>query len=264
MLIFNVNGEKVSCPVNWEEATTRVYQRLASDLKEGDNAVKVFSILTGKNYTQLWEASDETLEAAIYQATAFVVNSPQEFKKKPRAKTFRFKDGRTVTIPEKIHRMTVGQNFQIRQEMRKAAKEGKPVESLISIALAIYLQPLLDAAPFDFDRAVELEAEIAEMSIFDTYPAGFFLLNRLLNSGPALMPLSLSSKIRWWRLWPRLPKLKSWSLTVICISLIAMPGLTAPSRVLSSKSPLMSSCPCFWHGKSVTSTTSDLRPKRSY
>lgn len=262
MLVLEVNGKKERCPVCWEECTVRIFQRLVSDLKEGDDAVKVFSILTGTSYSKLWESDQEDLEAAIYQATAFVFNQVPEFKQQPTPKTFKL-GGRVVTLPGKIARLTVGQNFQMRQELMKASKEGRSPESLLSIAMAIYLQPIVDASGFNMDRARELEEEILDMNIFDVYPAAFFLLNRLQSSGTTGTGYWLANLMRLPKWWPKLPRWRSLSRLVTCFSLTAMLITTDNCQELCRGNLLMSSCLSSWHGSSVKNTTGDMPKRRS-
>lgn len=258
MLIFNVNGKRTECPVSWEECKVRTYQRLKTEAKEGDHAVKIFSILTGTEFSKVWEAQAEDIEAGIYQATAFVFNQPETFREEPKPQYFRL-GNETVLVPQKIGSLTVGQNFRMRQELAAAAKEGKPLESLLSIATAIYLQPLVDRAPFDMDRARELEKEILEMNIYDVFPIGFFLLNRLMPRFSVGTLFSLQNLTRFWNGLPKKLKLSYSLLLTISFSLSAMPGLSASCLAWSSRNPSttlwLSSTP----GSSATSTTNDLQ-----
>jgi hypothetical protein len=257
MLVLKVNDTKVKCPVCWEEVTVRQYQRIVSELQTGDTAIKIFSILTGTDYNKIWEAEAEDLEAAIYQATAFVFNTPPTFKDKERPKSLRI-GGVLLTIPEKIHKLTVGQNFQMRQEIHKALRESRPVESLLSIALAIYMQPIAHApAKFDMDQARELEAQILDMNIFDVYPAAFFLLSQLLNSGTSGIRSWLGLLIPLWPTWLQRRVSIALSLLVMSCSLIGTPRLTASSPAWWSKNPSTSLFPSSTPGRSATSTMSD-------
>lgn len=265
MIVFQVNGERKESPVGWEEATVGMYQRLMGEIKEGDNAIKIFSILTGTEFTALWEQDSEELELAIYQATAFVFNSPQEFKQAPRPKTF-FLGGKSVLIPEKLSRLTIGQNFLMRQAIAKAAKEGKPLETLLSLALAIYLQPIVDAGKFDFDRAKELEVDILAMNIFDVYPTAFFLLMRLQNSGKSGVSFLLKQHLRKVRNALTLPRQLAWNafkVFTISFSLTSTPDSTDNSRGLSYRSLSTRSCLTSWHGKKLVNTTNDWTKSRN-
>lgn len=255
-LVLRINDEKKTVPVCWEdkEATVRIYQRLVTEVKPDDNPVKVFSILTGTDYATIWESNREDLDAAIYQATAFVFNQPQEFKSKPKAKTFRLGSA-TCLVPDKVSSLTIGQNFFMRTQIAAAVREDRPLESLLSIALAVYLQPIVDAGPFSADRARRLEEDILEMNIYDVYPIAFFLLRRLTSSGPFGMPSWRRLLTLSWIRWPRLPRLKSWIRLATCFLLIATLRPMASCPELSSRNPLTSSFPSCGHGKSATNMT---------
>ena len=258
MPVFSVNGKKIKCPSCWEDGVTvHTFQRILTEVKEGDDLVKVFSILTGTDYKGIWESHSEDLEAGLYQATSFIFNQPQDFRREPRPTTFHL-DGKNILVPEKIGRLTVGQNFRMRQELSSAAKEGRPLESLLSIALAIYLQPIVDLKPFDMDRARVLEKEILQMSVCDVFPTAFFLLTRLQNTGPSGTMLSTIRRTLI-QLLRKLRRGKSWSLTTICLSLILTQGPTGNCRQLSTNYTATMSCPSCWHGKNVMLTTDERK-----
>lgn len=184
-LIVNDN-QPVSCPICWEETDTLAYQSImALPPEKKKSMVHVFSALTGLSYEGIMGSSQE-VETVMYQSVSFVYNQPQSFKTAPRAKMFRFSRG-AVMVPDKVSKTTVAQNLAMRQKLRDTSC----VEECISFALAVYLQPILDAGPFDQSRAEELEKEVLAMNIFDTYPIGFFLLRRLMNSGPSGLRYSL-------------------------------------------------------------------------
>lgn len=178
MLYFDINDKQVECPVSWAEAKTKIFVNFYSHCMEGDDMVKVFSTITGTNYNSVWDSTSEDLMAGLYQAVAFIFNEPQDFRKAPIPKSIKLA-GKTVLIPQELHKLTVGQNFH----MRGLIATAKNMESLVSIAVAIYLQPLVDESKFDFDRAKEIEKQVLEMNIYDVFPIGFFLLSKLTNYG---------------------------------------------------------------------------------
>lgn len=93
--------------------------------------------------------------------------------------------------------MTLGQNFHIRAEMAKATN----IESLISFATAIYLQPLIDESDFDLTRARMLEEQILDLNVFEIFPIGFFLLSKLNNSGSVGLLHLLLRKLKKMKTW---------------------------------------------------------------
>jgi len=243
MVVYKVNKKRVSIATCWEEATCGLYQRLLSEVREGDDLIKVFSILSGLNYRAVADSTDSNLEAVLYQATAFVFNQPQEFKKLPEPKSFKIQ-GKIILIPSNVGKLTVAQNLHLRAAIAKAEKEKQPLETLISLATAIYLQPVIDVMPFNYDRAKQIEMEILEMNIFDVYPTGFFLLSRLTNYGASGLRYwlqNITRKVMSAVPSPRWPRSKSSSLSMTLVLWISMPGLTDSYRELYSMSHLMSS-----------------------
>lgn len=248
MLHLIINEEKKQCPICWQEVDVRTFQAIMRDFAEGDNQVKLLSILTDTTYGRIYEAESEDLDAAVYQATAFVFNEPQTFRKVTMPATFTV-GGKSVTIPTKLNRLTIGQNFTIRAAMAKAAN----LESLISLATAVYLQPLVDESKFDLDRAKELEVAILKMNVFEVFPIGFFLLSKLNNSGASGLLDWLLKKIRRMRSGitsQRRLALASLSLCMISVSLIATPKPTVSFPAMSTMKPLETSCHSSSYGKS--------------
>ena len=91
---------------------------------------------------------------------------------------FKLRD-RWITLPKSIEDLTIEQNMVIKDAMAKVVD----LKELISLACAVYLQPIYDDGEFNHDRYKELEQDILKMSILETHPIGFFLLSRLANSG---------------------------------------------------------------------------------
>lgn len=170
----------IKMPVCWEEVTTQQYQTMIADWDKKDR-IKLFSILSGRDYAGVVKSKDHRLESTLVNTTAFVYDQPMDFKKLPLPGFFKIK-GRTVKIPKDPGSLSIGQNIHIRQAM-----EGKgDLKELISLSVAIYLQPLYDEKDFDYDRALELEKEILLMPIVKTYPVGFFFLRKQNSFGRKL------------------------------------------------------------------------------
>ena len=83
MVHLLVNDNPIEAPVCWEETTVKVYQDIFRQYESGDDAIKLFNVITGTHYSRVYEETSEDLDAAIYQVTAFVNNQPMEFKKRP-------------------------------------------------------------------------------------------------------------------------------------------------------------------------------------
>lgn len=183
MITITVNEDKnIQVPVCWEECNTHLFQRIVKEwepdkLIDERNKVLLFSILSGTDFKQILLNTDDNLELAIYQCVAFVYNQPMSFKQeKPDVIKV---DGKLIRVPRKLSSMTIEQNMHL----RKAISQAKHLEELISLACAVYLQPLVSGPGYDHQKAMDLEKEILELPIWQTFPVGFFFLKKLNNSG---------------------------------------------------------------------------------
>lgn len=249
-LIYTINEaleseRTIRCPVDWREMTLDIFQRLYRERNEGDDPVRIFSILTDTSYEQLWNEQSEILEAEIYRAVAFVKNAAQTFRAKPGKDEVIRIGGKKVAYPTKLDKLTVGQNFMIRSKLAQAEKDKQPLETLISYAAAVYLQPIADQAPFDVERVKEIEQELLTRNIYDVYPIGFFWLSKLNNSGAGGLLFWLQRKRQTARRkmkslsWPRLRS--SIRSTISALSTITL-ALTVSFHAWSSSNHSTKSC----------------------
>jgi hypothetical protein len=176
MVVLDVNNYRLECPVCWEETTTAQYQRVKA-VKDAD-LVKIFCALLNLKVDEVEQASASEIETVIYQVASYLFNSEEYFRAYPVPDYFSIGKHKVI-VPKKIESLTVAQTMYLRQQF----KDGDYLEQYISIAIAVYLQPLIDGDKFHVERALELEKRIAELPIEDTFPLGFFLLNRLNRFG---------------------------------------------------------------------------------
>lgn len=258
-MILNVNDERVECPICWAEASTGAFQRLygKSGLKDGDSLIRVFALLTGLQYDDVYQAQSEDLNAGLYQVTSFVLNEPKAFKAiEPTEFVF---EGKAYKIPN-VKSLRVGQAFALRQTM----EGGENLESLISKALAICYQPEINGGDFNYARAMEIEQEILKMPITETYPVGFFLLSKLNNSGASGLLLRLRllrTKVKNVLQSLKQRELKNSALCMILFCLIGTANATGNYHELSSKNHLTSSSHSSYCGKSKPSIRNDITHK---
>jgi hypothetical protein len=236
MLVLNANGtDKLTCITCWEECNTRTFQSIYRDwepeIKEFKyrNPVILFSLLTGTQYTALLKNTDEDIELAIYQCTAFVYDSDTTWKQ-AQNNIIKLRD-KIIMVPKKLGSLTIEQNMHIRRAMQTA----KTLEELISLACAVYLQPLVEGKDFNYDSAMQLEKEILDLPIWQTYSVGFFFLSKLNRYGKSGLldwfPNSLK-QIWFERILPSLQRYKSSTPSMIYPSLTRMQKLTAFFRGL--------------------------------
>jgi len=169
-------------PVCWEETNTRIYQNLIRDwqpeitdpLKRDPD--KLFHIIAGQKYP--FSIINMRGDSAVGRAISFVYDQPKWFENLP-LPNFIIIEGKKHKIPMKLKELTIGQNIILKQLLQKE----KDLRVLIAKAVSIYMQPFVDQKPFNEGRAEEIEEEVLEMPITQTYALGFFLLSRLTNSG---------------------------------------------------------------------------------
>jgi hypothetical protein len=94
-------------------------------------------------------------------------------------------DKKKVKIPKDIGGLTIGQNILVAQ----VGSDAKVKEELLSLATAIFLQPLYDNCELDYDKALILRDKIRLEPITKIYPVGFFLLNPQIGFGVILRKL---------------------------------------------------------------------------
>lgn len=189
----------VPVPDSWAKCSTDIFQKMVLDwepekgIKDRDR-VKLYAILCGQPYEDLAKHSDPHLDALLWEASRFVYQEAISFEELPLPK-FLETHGKHVLIPQKLGALTIGQNIHVRQ----AINAGKDPNGLISLVVAVYLQPLIDSVvvdgkekpgPFNYERALEIEEGIKRLPIKVTYPIGFFFLKKLKPFGTRL----------WWSL----------------------------------------------------------------
>lgn len=202
---------KVKIPQYWHEVTTRQYQRMVTEWDASD-LVKLFSILTGIEHNTLSETKDPDLEQALIESVRFIYDTEPAFKNDPPPPYIEIY-GKCIEIPKRLEPLSIGQSILVRQHMDKA----KVFDELLSITMAIYLQPFYDceAYPvtkktksgfvesfeerqgrFNPDRVEALHEKILDMPISDVYPVAFFLLKPLMKSGESTIARWLHTIIR--------------------------------------------------------------------
>lgn len=176
MVTIRVNGKTYKCPTSWFDTTTGQYQRIKS-VKEPD-ILKLFCVLIGCDFDEIASSRLPSVERAMWDVAKYVLTEPEYFRSMPIPDSIRI-DGVRYKIPKKIDNLTIQQNMIIRQAL---AQPDVSLEQLISLAMATFIQPIIDGK-FDVEKSRELEKRIQEMPIDETFPIGFFLLNRALTFG---------------------------------------------------------------------------------
>jgi hypothetical protein len=192
MVILRVNGVRVHCPTCWADVSTNTFLKIRKKWDPDKpimerNRVKLFTILTGTDYQKVWDSTDYELEAAIWEYTKFVYTEEIDFEALPIPQSIDI-SGVNVTIPKNLGSLTTGQNMHVRQAINALQDD---IATICTVA-ALYLQPFYMAepvagkmmkAPFDVERAKELEPLLLSMPITTIYPIGFFFLKKIGASG---------------------------------------------------------------------------------
>lgn len=168
-------------PPKLTPCTTEQFSKICTDWN-GEDLVKLFSIIASMDYKVLHDTHDYVLEEQLLNATRFVYEEPMAFKeaKVPESITI---NSLTVKVQLKIGSLSIGQSIHVRQALEKA----KAWEELIAFVVAVYIQPIYDESDFDYHRAMELEQDIKKLPITETYPLAFFLLRPILKTGTSTL-----------------------------------------------------------------------------
>jgi hypothetical protein len=147
---------------------------------------KLFNILTDSDFTEV-EATSE-MEATIWNVIRWIIEQPFQF---PETMPGVLKiEERLLILPRDVKGLSIGQNIHLKQALTKS----KYVESNLSEAVAIYLQPLYDSKKFNYDRALELKKVIEEMPAYLIRPIGFFLFRSVSPHGSG--PMNFLKKMK--------------------------------------------------------------------
>lgn len=208
MTPIRINDKPYECPSCWEELKTRQYVRILKEWEpEKDIAdrdyFKLLSILTDSNYATM----DPTIEnqVTLTNLLGWVITQPFKLKQEL-PKVLRIGD-KVIDIPRDPSELSIGQNIHLRRDF---IDKSTILEENMSIATAIYLQPMIDNSKFNLSRAKEIAKEVDEMPIYMIYPVGFFLLIRASKFGLPpkrnwlQVPISQARKLsRLLRRWQR-------------------------------------------------------------
>jgi len=210
-----LNGKRFKCPSCMEEMTVKQYVRIITEWNEGDPAdrdyLKLLNILTDGEFTS--HANTIENDITLFDLVGWVITQPFEFDKKlPKVLYLRDK---LIDIPEPGE-LSIGQNIHLRRDY---IDKSKALEENIAIAVAIYLQPIIENRKFHVKRAEELAKEIEQLPIHLIYPIGFFLLKRAQNFGMtsertwSRTKISLKQILR--KMYLSWPKLGAWLSSMI-------------------------------------------------
>lgn len=188
-MVVKLNDTNYERPVCWEEVKVRQHQRMISEWDATKQVAdrdyfKLFTILTDSDFTKFHSTAIN--EVTIWNAIRWVIEQPFKFSNEmPKALEI---GGKSILLPTKVADLSIGQNIHLRQAIDQSQalfdKDGNVLEySNYSLAVAIYLQPLIDSDKFNYDRALEIEKDILDMPAYKIRPIGFFIVTNVLQYG---------------------------------------------------------------------------------
>jgi hypothetical protein len=183
-MIYNVTTskgkKKIIIPESWDETNTGQFEKMVTwDQK---NLIELFSIMSGLDVKVLENTYDPALEQSLIECTNYVYTPYEFIKEVPDSLVI---DKKKFKIPKDVGGLTIGQNILVAQ----GGADAKVKEELLSLATAIFLQPLYDNCELDYDKALILRDKIRLEPITKIYPVGFFLLNPQIGFGVILRKL---------------------------------------------------------------------------
>ncbi len=197
-------------------------------------------------------------DVAVYELTRFVIEEPVPYNKQWGFKAYTLR-GVTFEVPEEIGSLSIGQNIVLGQLLDRS----RVLEGCMSMALAVYLQPLIDKAAFNNKRAEELEIEIRNLPAREVYGLAFFILNRVNENGKQrsnlLLPTTNNRSQRLKRMsqsWQEFPALLGILIFPLLLTMLPGLGLILIQSLLTQISTRLS---IYFHTlKMVTSTKNDF------
>lgn len=192
-LFTSFGSKSINIPDSWDKLTTDQYQRIVKTVKDQETKptrthedkqaylLELFSILSGIDNIKLGATVDGALEQKLILASQFITTTKAEFSKDI---PFYFDlDGERVEVPTRLQKLSIGQNIHVQLK----AEGVRTYDEIISFAIAVYLQPLIDKKPFDYYRVLEIEKKVKQLPITKTYGLGFFLLKSRSGFGVNLI-----------------------------------------------------------------------------
>jgi hypothetical protein len=176
-----INGKRFTVASCWAEVTTRQYIRIIRDWEpEKDIADRDYFILLNILTDGKFAGMENTIEnqVTLTSILGWVVTEPFQFSEElPKVLEI---GGKIHDIPEDPRELSIGQNIHLRRDF---IDKSTYLEENIAIAVAVYMQPIIDNSLFKLKRAEKIANELEAMPASLIYPIGFFLLRRVMRFG---------------------------------------------------------------------------------
>lgn len=166
---YLIDGQKISVPTNYSEITYRQYKKLFATKKR---EIELISILIDVDVDTLQNVRVGEAWLQLVKDLQFITK-PIDIENYVIPTSVAIAD-KTVSIPFDIGKETMAQYTDMRDLLKDDDNEGN-----ISMAVAIYLQPLIDGE-YNINKARNLRHQIENLPAdFVICVGGFFLSNSL-------------------------------------------------------------------------------------
>lgn len=176
MVSIEINGQKIKMPASKEELTFEQYVRLIEEVGydkpvEERDWLTAFNILAGTSFKEI-----ASLEEHV-KLYSFIEWAIEGFTFELSEEPF-ILNGEHIKLPT-TSSLSIGQAITAKQAIARY----KFLESSAAAIIAIYIQPMVDNAPYSLARARELEEQIKKLPARIVWTHGFFLHKKLMQSG---------------------------------------------------------------------------------
>jgi hypothetical protein len=168
---FKFEGEKLTARVPSKWAEMKVRHFLAVETTK--NPLELLALLSDVDLKKVLNTRTDI--SPLINKLVELLNSEQPNYKDTPPRDLVL-SGVIHKIPRDFTNITFGQSAMIENYI--AAAEGDERKAIAQI-MAVVMQPIIDAGPFDLDRAELLELEILELPIIDVFPNVVFFWEKL-------------------------------------------------------------------------------------
>lgn len=217
------NGKAGDAPNSYNDLTLGQFQdiyakwELEKPVEERD-FYKLFCILNPR-FSEVKHSPEN--EEAVWILTSWVILEAIPYSKENILKMITIY-GKQIELPEKIGQLSIIQNVVLIQLLEKA----KYLEECLTMALAVYLQPLFDGKKFSLKRAQELEKLVRQLPASEVYGTAFFIVKSAQRNGTlpssTLRPILNNLKLKLKRTLQPLLKFSGFLNSITCLSFSSM------------------------------------------
>jgi hypothetical protein len=206
MIPIKIGSISAQLPNSWDEVTLGQYIEMA---KHSDDLsiIRLLSILSGVDYLILLNVNADTFDDRIVDHMVFI-REPINVHELPAVDSLTI-NGKSYALPDPGN-CTIGQKLALQAQIRIGQDLNTLHADLVATAVSIYMQPLIDAAPFNDERIEAIRSMVLQLPLKQGYPAGSFFLNgwvkflklsgstfvpptsRTMKSGPVLPYFSMN------------------------------------------------------------------------